>query len=53
MSDNDFVIKNGVLKKYTGQDSEVIIPKGVTKIWNAAFFGCDKTRSIIIPDSVT
>ena len=53
MSNNDFEIKNGVLKKYIGQDSEVVIPEGVTKIWNAAFFGCNKTRSIIIPDSVT
>ena len=26
---NDFVIENGVLKKYTGTDAEIVIPDGV------------------------
>lgn len=53
MSDNDFVIKNGVLKKYTGNDSKVVIPMGVSVIWNGAFFDCKKISSVVIPDSVT
>lgn len=28
----DFVIENGVLKKYTGPGGEVVIPEGVTEI---------------------
>ena len=40
MSGNkDFVIENGVLKKYTGSDSDVVIPEGVTVIGNYAFQG--------------
>ena len=29
---NDFVIENGVLKKYQGQGGDVVIPEGVTSI---------------------
>ena len=36
---NDFVIENGVLKKYKGKDSEVTIPNSVTEIGGSAFFG--------------
>lgn len=33
MSDiKDFVIDNGVLRCYTGNDSDVVIPEGVRKI---------------------
>ncbi len=39
---NDFVIENGVLKKYKGKDSEVTIPNGVKKIGEWAFSGCKK-----------
>ena len=31
---SDFVIENGVLKKYTGTDTDVVIPDGITKIGN-------------------
>lgn len=37
----DFVIKEGVLKEYTGPGGDVTIPEGVTKIGNWAFSGCD------------
>ena len=30
--DSDFVIENGVLKQYKGNDDTVYIPEGVTKI---------------------
>jgi hypothetical protein len=33
MSDlKDFIIENGVLKKYTGEGGDVIIPDGVSKL---------------------
>ena len=35
---SDFVIKNGVLKKYTGKAEHVIIPEGVTEIGNKETF---------------
>lgn len=50
---NGFVIKNGVLEKYTGNESDVIIPDVVTKIGNSAFDNCYDLKSVIIPDSVT
>ena len=35
--DSDFVIENGVLKQYKGNDDTVYIPEGVTKITSDAF----------------
>ena len=49
---NDFVIENGVLKKYTGTDAEVIIPDGVTSIGACAFARCESLACIKIPNSV-
>lgn len=50
---NDFVIENGVLKKYTGTDSDVIIPDSVAVIGWGAFKECKNFTSVTIPDSVT
>jgi len=49
---NEFVIKNGVLYKYKGNASNVVIPNGVTKIGCYAFDKCEKLISIDIPSSV-
>lgn len=48
-----FVIKNGVLKQYTGQDEKITIPQGVTAIGSKAFYNCKKLAEIDIPKSVT
>ena len=48
----NFVIENGVLKKYTGSGGEVQIPDGVVKIGRKVFWG-KGIQHIIIPDSVT
>ena len=50
---DDFIIKNGTLKKYRGTSSSVVIPNGVTKIDKDAFWGCDSIKSITVPNSVT
>lgn len=49
---NDFVIENGVLLKYNGSDSDVIIPDDVTEIGCNSFKGCENLKSIEISNSV-
>ena len=46
-----FQIENGVLKKYTGKDKDVVIPE--TRIGNGAFEDCKSLTSVTIPDGVT
>lgn len=48
----DFLIKNGVLKKYFGKKSEVLIPNNVVEIEKRAFKECDHIVSVSIPSSV-
>ena len=50
---DDFVIENGVLKKYRGRDTQVTIPDGVTSIGDCAFEYRSSLSSVSIPDSVT
>ena len=49
----DFEIVKGVLKKYKGSSSVVVIPGNVTSIGGSAFRGCSGLTSITIPNSVT
>lgn len=49
---SDFVIKYGVLKKYSGQGSHIAIPAGVTEIGNNVFKGHSELQSVVIPDGV-
>ena len=51
-AEDDFVIENGVLTKYTGPGGDVVIPDGVTEIGDGAFRRTDVT-SVVIPDTVT
>ncbi|MBR2916647.1 MAG: leucine-rich repeat domain-containing protein, partial [Clostridia bacterium] len=50
---SDFIIKNGVLEKYTGEESKVVIPDSVTEIGEMAFLVQTTLKEIIIPSSVT
>ena len=47
-----FVINDGVLEKYTGAESDVIIPEGVTTIGKDAFSHNSAIRSVTIPEGV-
>ena len=54
MSDNkDFVIENGVLKKYVGPGGDIVIPEGVTAIGELAFRDCKDVVTVHMPNSVT
>ena len=50
---SDFVIENGVLKKYVGPGGDVIITDGVVSIGEYAFYGCESLKSIVIPEGIT
>ena len=52
-SEEKFVIERGVLKKYNGQDKNVVIPDGVSTIGYRAFANCTDIKSVTLPDSVT
>lgn len=49
---SDFVIRAGVLEKYNGAATEVMIPAGVTAIGQNAFAECYALRSVTIPEGV-
>ena len=49
----DYLIENGVLKKYKGSGGDVVIPDGVTSIGGYAFFNCSSLTSVTIPTGVT
>ncbi len=51
-SAQDFVIENGCLVGYKGEDSNVIIPQGVISIGKSAFEECESMLSVSIPSSV-
>ena len=48
-----FILKDGVLTKYTGNAGEVVIPNDVKIIGEQAFFECKSLISVTIPDTVT
>ena len=53
MSDiKDFVIKDGVLKKYVGDEVNVIVPDEVKEIGTSAFKECKKIETIVLPDGL-
>lgn len=49
----DFIIKEGVLEKYTGPGGEIEIPAGVTAIGKDAFAGNENLTAVTIPEGVT
>lgn len=51
-SDDDFEIDDGCLTDYLGIDEDIVIPDGVTRIGDFAFFGKD-IESVELPEGVT
>jgi hypothetical protein len=52
LRDADFEITNGVLTRYRGKGSNVVIPKGVVEIGTQAFSGNNHITSISFPEGV-
>lgn len=52
-SASDFVIENGVLKKYVGPGGDVVVPESVTEIGYEAFKYCSSLTSLAVPEGVT
>lgn len=48
----DFTIRGGVLEKYIGASTDVVIPNGVTHIGEEAFDGCYGITSVVMPNTV-
>ena len=48
----DFVVFRGILKQYTGKDSEVVIPETVTKIGERAFKDNKKLKAVTLHDGI-
>ena len=54
MSENaEFVIENGVLKKYSGLGKEAVIPYGVTRITREAFADATGLQTVRFPETIT
>ncbi len=51
-ANNDFIIENGVLQKYSGPGGSVMIPGNITEIGSEAFMSCDTVTAVVIPNSV-
>ena len=51
-SASDFVIENGVLKRYAGKGGDVVVPDEVVEIANSVFEGWGAIDTLTIPDSV-
>lgn len=52
-SDGPFVIKDSILIKYKGKESDIVIPEGITEIGDSAFVRKTSIETIKIPDGVT
>lgn len=48
-----FEIENGVLLRYKGQESQVVVPSHVTEIADGAFLNCKSMESVTVPATLT
>lgn len=48
----DFLVENGVMRRYIGIGGEIEIPEGVTEIGESAFINCSGITSVTMPEGV-
>ena len=49
---SDFIMEDGVLTAYTGNDTHVEVPEGITKICRHAFSNCFTIHTITLPEGL-
>ena len=49
---NDFYIENGELISYIGDETDIVIPEGISRIGKGAFIENENLRSIVLPESL-
>ena len=52
ITDPDFIVQKGVLRKYTGHNENVVIPEGIKEIADSTFAGRSDLRSVVVPEGV-
>ena len=50
--DPDFIIQNGVLRKYIGDKRNIVIPDGVKELADSVFSGFTKIKTVTVPEGV-
>lgn len=50
---DDFVMAGSVLLKYNGPGGDVVLPKGITEIYDRAFWHYSSLKKVVVPDGVT
>lgn len=53
LTENNWIIENGVLKQYNGPGGDLVIPENVTSIGSSVFWGCSALTSVTVPEGVT
>lgn len=53
LTENNWIIENGVLKQYNGPGGDLVIPENVTSIGSSVFRGCSALTSVTVPEGVT
>lgn len=52
ITDPDFIVQKGVLRKYIGHNEIVVIPEGIKEIADSTFAGRSDLRSVVVPEGV-
>ena len=52
IGESRFAVENGVLTQYDGTGGDVIIPAGVTRVGDFAFYNCTSLSQVLIPEGV-
>ena len=51
-ANNDYLVEDGVLIAYQGEDENLVIPDGITAIAGSVFLNNTSIQSVVLPDSL-